>query len=209
MTSNYAFHEHPERGCRRVAGLHGDRSGGRHVCLRLPVRRQQRERHVDQPADERQQRVDAVQRDSGRHQLHQCGLEHVRLRGHQRSSRWDQRAAGCVRQRCSDAVVDRLAAATDDRVVDVPVPESDHGNGPARRRRQERNDRGHLDAAVHAAVRERPESGASDALPDGLLADRGPDRPRAGARARDHPGLGQRDRRLAIGHRFRRNRQAA
>ena len=50
--------------------------------------------------------------------------------------------------RCSDAVVDRLAARHVDRIADVPVPEPDHGHRTARGRRHQRHDRRDLDAAV-------------------------------------------------------------
>ena len=64
-TELYAFMNTQHGGCRGVAGVHGHGRGRRLVCLRLPVRRQQRQRYVDQSADQRQQRVDAVQRDAG------------------------------------------------------------------------------------------------------------------------------------------------
>ena len=65
---------------------------------------------------------------------------------------------------------------------------------PAGGRCLERHRRRHLDPAVHAAVRERSESRAADALSQGLFADRRPDRPGAGARAGHRSGLGRRDR---------------
>ncbi len=104
-----------------------------------------------------------------------------------------------------------VPTAAPDSVVQVPssiawLPSSTTGSltfqylnpstniGSAGRRCLERHARGHLDPAVHAAVRERSEPRAADALSQGLFADRRPDRPGARAGAGHRAGLGRRDR---------------
>ena len=101
LTSSYDFMNTPNAGVVESQVFTGTRRGGGHVRLRLSVRRQQRHGHVDPAAHQRQQRVDAVQRDPGRHRLHAHGHEHVCLRGDQRSGRRHQparRRAGNVVQ---------------------------------------------------------------------------------------------------------------
>ena len=97
--NNYSFMNTGHGGCRGVAGVSGNRCGRRLVCLRVPVRREQRHRYIDRSTDQRQQRVDAVQRDAGCHEPDQVvpGTNLRHLCGHRRSNRPDQRAAGCSR----------------------------------------------------------------------------------------------------------------
>ena len=81
--------------------------------------------------------------------------------------------------------------------LDVPVPEPDHWHRTACRGSDQRHDRDDFDAAVLSAerVRQPPEPGAAERLSGGLVPLGRLDRSGARARARDHPGLGERARR--------------
>ena len=69
--------------------------------------------------------------------------------------------------------------------LDFSVFESDHQHRTAGSRRIERHGRRHLDLAVHPAICQPSESGAANALSQGVFADRRQDRASSGARAGD------------------------
>ena len=99
LTSSYAFHEHPNAGVVESQVFTGTGAAAGMYAYAYQFGVNNAHGHLDQPADQRQQRVDAVQRDSGRHRLHSTGTNTSAYVVTERSSRRDQHAAGRARQR--------------------------------------------------------------------------------------------------------------
>ena len=149
------LHEHAERGRRGVAGVHGH-GRGRRGCMPTPissasttVRRRQR-----QPTS-RQQRLDAVQRDAGRHRLHAHGLRtssaYVVTDGQVGGINLPQAAPGQRRSRLPSSIAWLPGSKTGSLTFQYLDPTTN--TGPLRAGANERHGRRDLDPAVHVTSR--------------------------------------------------------